>query len=96
MHFCFNPFSARTRFNDSMRTHVCICACPQCFVCPRDEIARAYAFMHVDLGYPLKSYYIFNEIAFKHTKIYLKRSCRHKNLRHSFFNNKSFCTHFSG
>ena len=22
----------------------------QCLVCPRDEIARAYAFMHVDLG----------------------------------------------
>ena len=49
MYFCFNPFSVRSRFYDSMRTHVCICTCPQCLVCPRDKIARAYAFMHVDL-----------------------------------------------
>ena len=45
MYFCFNPFSVRSRFYDSMRTHVYICTCPQCLVCPRDKIARAYAFI---------------------------------------------------
>ena len=31
--FCFNQFSVRPRFYDSMRTHTFICTCPQCHVC---------------------------------------------------------------
>ena len=44
LNICFSPFSVRPRFYDSMRTHVCIWTCPQRHVCPRDDIARAYAF----------------------------------------------------